>query len=354
MLKILLAPLSLLYAIISKIRNFLYNHDIINSSFFSDTTVISIGNLAVGGTGKTPHTEFLINFLKDKFNIAILSRGYKRKSKGFLYVTPNLSYEQTGDEPLQISSKFNNIPVAVCKKRKDGINKLIKDKNPEAIILDDAFQHRKIKPNLSILLTEYKNPFFKDYFLPLGRLRDNAHEYIRADIIIITNCPNDVKPIEKSIWRDNMKLMPYQKHFFSSVKYTNITNISNKNDIKTIDNLKNHDIVIVTGIANPKYFINFVEENISNKTHTLSFSDHKKFNNKDIEKISNTFNKINNKNKIILTTEKDAIRLKNIIPDNLKSNIYFQEIEIELLFDKKDEFKQLIIKNIENKTISII
>ncbi|MBN2664282.1 MAG: tetraacyldisaccharide 4'-kinase [Bacteroidales bacterium] len=352
MLKIFFAPISFLYFLISIIRNFLYNHNLLKSNYLNNITTITFGNLAVGGTGKTPHTEFLSSLLKSNYKVAVLSRGYKRKSKGFFYVNSEEKYSKFGDEPFQIKSKFKDITVAVSENRIKGIKKIVSDKKSDIVILDDAFQHRQLKPSLSILLTEYKRPFFKDYFFPLGRLRDNKTEYSRADIIIITKCPEDIKPIEKTIWRDDLKLLPYQKHFFTKIIYTEIINIFDPKNKKTQSNFKNFDILLITGIANPEYFTDHVRKNISDKIEIISFRDHKNFNEKNLQQIKEKFKKISSDNKIILTTEKDAIRLKSIITDDLKNFIFYQKIELEFLFGMQKEFEDSILEVVKNKSIS--
>ncbi len=202
------------------IRNFLYDFEIIKSNYFTDTKIITIGNLAVGGTGKTPVIELITKNLKDKYKIAILSRGYKRKTKGFLYVQAGMKASESGDEPLEIKRKFSNVVVAVCKKRVEGIKKLQKDHKPDIILLDDAFQHRKVKPTKAVLLTEYNRPFYKDNFLPVGRLRDNKREIHRADFVIVTKSPQKILPVENTAWRGNLHLLAYQKLYFSFLKYS--------------------------------------------------------------------------------------------------------------------------------------
>lgn len=354
MLKIFLFPLSLLYSFFSKIKNFLYNRDILRSSYFNNNNVIIIGNLAIGGTGKTPHTEFIVNNFKDKFKIAVLSRGYKRKSKGFRYVDLKNNVSEFGDEVFQIKSKFKDTIVAVSKNRVKGLKKIFKENKIDVAILDDAFQHRRLKPSLSILLTEFNYPFFKDHFFPVGKLRDNKSEYSRADIIIISNCPNDIKPIEKTIWRDDLKLMPYQKIFFTTVNYTTIVNLHNNSTISDYSRWNDFEIIIVTGISNPNYFIEHIENNISKKIHTIKFSDHQNYSQKEITLISKKIKNIRFDKKIILTTEKDAVKLKNIMPENLAKITYFQNIEIKLLFNMQNDFEDAIIKSIENKNFNLV
>lgn len=333
-----------MYSIPVKIRNILYDLNILKCKYFDKA--ISIGNITVGGTGKTPHTEYLASLLQSTYKTAVLSRGYKRKSKGFLYVSENHSYIDVGDEPLQIAQKFKKITVAVCANRVYAINKLQTEKKINLTILDDAFQHRKVKPKFSILLTTYSNPFFKDHLLPFGRLRDNKEEYTRAKIIIITKCPKNIKPIEKTIWKDNIKLKPFQELFFSTEKYLPLKKVftMEKSSFEPKD-LKDFSLLLITGIANSDGFLKYIKENISQKVTHLNFGDHHNFTKKDIIQITNVFNEINDLKKIIITTEKDAMRLKSYdFQEEFKEKMYFQPIEIEFLFDAKPEFDNKIIE----------
>lgn len=351
MLKISKILISLIFAIFVKLRNFLYNHSILKGKYFNDITTISVGNLNVGGTGKTPHIEYLIRLLKNKYQIATLSRGYKRKTKGYLIADATTTHKDIGDEAVQIHKKFkNDITVSVCEQRVQGIKNLRKNApNINLILLDDSFQHRKLIPQISILLTNHDNPFFLDKFFPAGNLRDNKLEYRRANIIIVTNCPPDIKPIQKSIWRDNIKLLPYQEIFFTTIKYTKIKKVT---DFKTTidkETLKNHHIIILTGIANQKYFISHVKKTITTKTTILKFKDHKKYNKKNIERIKKIFDTTKAKKKIILTTEKDAVKLAPLVPKEIKSYFYYQEIEIDFLFNLSEKFKNKIESSINSK-----
>jgi len=337
MLKFLLLPFSLLYFLISSIRNTLFDLKIIKSKYFHNISVISIGNLAVGGTGKTPMTEYILNILKDR-NIAVLSRGYKRKTKGFLYVTQEKKAIDVGDEPLQMAQKFPNNTIAVCENRETGISKLISQKKVECIILDDSFQHRKVIPKLSILLTEYNRPYYNDYFLPTGRLRDNKQEAHRANIIVITKSPKNIRPIEKSIWRQNLKIKPYQDIFFTTIKYDNIINVFESSNKNNKEYFKNFHILVFSGIANQHYFTNHVKQEINKNITILKFKDHKNYSQADIEKIIQNFNEIKNKNKIILTTEKDAVKIRNLSFDKkYEKYFYYQQIKTEFLFKKNNQ-----------------
>ena len=348
MFRWLLYPFSILYKIIIKIRNFLYDINLISSKEFNQT-IITIGNLSVGGTGKTPHTEFLINLLKDSFNIAVLSRGYKRKSKGFVLADNSSTYKDIGDEPKQIYSKFPDTKVAVCINRIEGINKLLEiDKEIDIFLLDDAFQHRKLKPSFAILLTEYNNLFCDDYMLPFGRLRDSVSEYHRANIIIITKCPKKLTPIERRIVSKKINLLPYQVIYFTYIEYDVPTPLfkNTNNNFLTSKIKSNLSILIISGIANSTPFVDYIKNNISKNITHLKFPDHFSYKKNSIKKIISTFAKIINKNKIIITTEKDAVRLQdNIHIDNeLKNKIYYIPIRIRFLFNSKNEFNHNISK----------
>lgn len=344
MMRLIFFPLSTIYAFVASFRNFLYDYNFLKSYYFHQIPVISIGNIAVGGTGKTPLTEYILKTFEQK-NLAVLSRGYKRKTKGFVVVSPDKSPFEVGDEPLQMCKKFPAKTFAVCEKRVDGINKLISNNNIDAIILDDAFQHRKVKPKLSILLTEYDRPFFKDHFLPSGRLRDNKHEVHRADIIVVTKSPNKIKPIEKTIWRDNLKLRPYQNLFFASIHYGNVINIFDTTIKQNQENFKDNHIFLFSGIANHSYFLEHVKHKISKEITESVYKDHKIYTETDILEIINKFENISNTNKIILTTEKDSVKIRTLnIDKKYHKYFFYQEIETKFLFEKEDEFNGLISK----------
>lgn len=357
-MRFLLFPFSIIYRLITSIRNFFYDSGLFKSKEF-EISVISIGNLTVGGTGKTPHTEYLVSVLKPFFNIATLSRGYKRKTKGFILANKSSSYEDIGDEPKQISEKFPDIKVAVCENRVKGVQNILKeDIKTEIVILDDAFQHRKIKPEISILLMDYNRPFYEDYMLPYGSLRESWHEYKRAEIIIVTKCPENLKPIDRRVIAKKINLLPYQTVHFTCIKYKKIVPVFK---IKTfplnldICKREKHDILLVTGIAESKILEEYLKSNLAINFQHLKFGDHFDFNKKSIDKIISEFGKFTSSKKIILTTEKDAIRFaeNKFIPDDLKEFFYSIIIEVEFLFDSKEEFDKQIISNVKkNKTNS--
>ncbi|HSH53326.1 MAG TPA: tetraacyldisaccharide 4'-kinase, partial [Bacteroidales bacterium] len=269
----ILFPLSLIYGLIIYIRNRCYDYGIFKSTSFN-IPIISIGNITVGGTGKTPHVEYLVDLLKSEFKVATLSRGYKRKTKGFILADNQSTAREIGDEPRQIKQKFSDIEVAVDSKRVRGIQKLMdKKKDLDIILLDDAFQHRQVQTNLSILLIDYNRPIDKDFMLPLGNLREQAFEKIRASLIIISKAPKDIKPIERRVLFNELHPYPFQDVYFTTFDYGDLTPVFNDSDVKTIKDEK-PTILFVTGIANPAPLEQYIKKNLSNKIDRIKFPDH--------------------------------------------------------------------------------
>ncbi|APG65007.1 tetraacyldisaccharide 4'-kinase [Tenacibaculum todarodis] len=325
LLRFLLFPIAVIYDLITSIRNFLFDKGIFKSTTFN-IPVIAVGNLSVGGTGKTPQIEYLIRLLKDKNKIAVLSRGYKRKSTGFLLLNKDHSAEDVGDEPLQYFKKFNNIRVAVDADRTNGIIQLLKGENPpEIVLLDDAYQHRKVKASLYILLTKYNDLFTDDFLLPTGNLRESRSGAKRANIIVVTKCPADLSIEEQQKIRSKINVEKHQQLFFTSISYDE--NISGSESI-SVNDLKTYEVVLVTGIANPKPLTTYLANKNVNYTH-LNFPDHHAFSTKDIVGIQNTFNAISSDKKIILTTEKDYVRLEDKLKDvsclGIKTNFLLED-----------------------------
>lgn len=307
LLRFLLFPIAVIYDLITSIRNFLYDKGFFKATSFN-VPVIAVGNLSIGGTGKTPQIEYLIRLLKDKNKIAVLSRGYKRKSKGFLKLNETHTAEDVGDEPLQYFKKFNTIRVAVDANRTNGITQLLKGENsPKIVLLDDAYQHRKVKASLYILLTKYNDLYTDDFLLPTGNLRENRRGASRASIIVVTKCPTDLSIEEQQKIRSKINLEAHQQLFFTSISYDK--NINGSENI-SVNDLKKHEVVLVTGIANPKPLTTYLNTKGINYIH-LNFPDHHAFSLKDIANIQNTFKAISSDKKIILTTEKDYVRLEN-------------------------------------------
>lgn len=354
----ILFPLSLLYGLIVFIRNRFYDYEIFKSHQFN-IPLISVGNITVGGTGKTPHIEYLVDLLKSEFKVATLSRGYKRKTKGFILSTQKSTDREIGDEPRQIKQKFPEIDVAVDANRANGINQLTKtNKDIDVILLDDAYQHRKVSANLSILLIDYSRPIDKDFILPFGDLREQAFEKKRANIIIITKSPKNLKPIDRRIIFNELKPYPFQHVFFTTFDYGILKSVFNSSDNQNTNaNFKDFDILLLTGIANPKPLKEHIAENISKNIQILEYSDHYNFKESDIKEIEQKFNSVVSDKKIIITTEKDAMRLQKFsnIANNLKSSFFYIPIRVKFLNNRTDNFNQQIIEYVrKNKKHSFL
>ena len=324
--------------------------------------VICVGNITVGGTGKTPHTEYLIGLLKKNFRVATLSRGYRRKSTGFRIASSFDDVNEIGDEPMQIYRKYPDITVAVDRNRVNGVNSILKEKpDTEVIILDDGFQHRRIEPGFTILLTDFSRLMINDHLLPYGRLRESISNMNRADIILITKSPVDIPPIQRRIIVKEINKMPYQNLYFTSLEYKDplpvFAQSSGQQLILTGRKNERGGIVLITGIANPlplkEYLTGYFKEIIH-----LCFPDHHKFTEKDLNKISRAFNDLDSMEKFIITTEKDAVRLREFanIAELLRSSFYYIPVGINFLNNDKNEFDNLILdyvrKNKRNNRIS--
>jgi len=354
----ILFPISLIYGFVVYIRNRFYDYKIFKSNHFN-VPIISVGNITVGGTGKTPHIEYLINFLKSEFKLATLSRGYKRKTKGFILSDSKSTAAEIGDEPRQIKQKFPDIAVAVDADRSNGINQLIKhNKDLDVILLDDAYQHRKVSVNLSILLIDYSRPIDKDFILPFGDLREQAFEKRRANIILITKSPKDIKPIERRVIYNKLEPYPFQHVFFTTFDYGEINSVFDSSlNSSNHEAYKNFEILLVSGIANPKPLKDYIVENISKNITELEYSDHYSFKESDLMNIKQKFNSINSDKKIIITTEKDAMRLQKFsnIADDLKDSFFYIPIKVKFLNNRTDNFNQQIIEYVrKNKKHSFL
>ncbi len=341
-----LFPITWTYGIVIKIRNLLFENHILSTQTFS-VPIITVGNIAVGGTGKTPHVEYLIRMLSSHYHIAILSRGYKRKTTGFKYVTTTSIVTDVGDEPLQFKQKFPDVTVAVDEKRAHGIQQLLKDdRNINLIILDDAFQHRYVKPDLSILLTEYSNLYADDYLMPVGQLREHRVGAKRADIIVVSKSPVNLSQEEQLDLLKKLQVKYHQYLFFSHIKYGKLQGVFH-HETKEIP--ENAFIILVTGIANPNPLKQYLTKKHNHITH-LSFPDHYAFKENDIKNIFKTYQNNINQQPIIITTEKDAMRLKDFASSNSieKLPVYYLSIEIDFTEIQKEVFDKLIFKKISH------
>ena len=347
-----LAPLSWLYGLGVGFRNMLFEMGILKSRSF-DIPVISVGNITVGGTGKTPHVEYLIRLLKDLCKVAVLSRGYKRKSHGFVLADENTTVRDIGDEPFQMKTKFPDIIVAVDGKRTRGITQLTsgdQDK-PDVILLDDAFQHRYVKPGINIMLVDYHRLIIYDKLLPSGRLREPVKSKDRADIVIITKCPTDMKPMEYRVITKAMSLYPYQQLFYSTHEYEALRPaFQNNQSHPSIQSIQSHHVLLLSGIASPEQMLIDLQTRAKQIT-PLSFSDHHDFSDKDIHHINEVFAGLPSP-KIIITTEKDETRLLNAkgLSDEVKRNLYVLPVRIKFMLDQEETFNKSIINYVRKNS----
>lgn len=323
------------------VRNKLFDMGILHQHSFS-VPVLVVGNIAMGGTGKTPHTEYIIEALRSRYNIGVLSRGYRRATKGFVLASGRSRPEDIGDEPYQIYRKYgNDVTVAVCENRVEGIKRML-ELNPEItlMVLDDAFQHRYVKPSVSVVLMEFNRPPFNDHLLPYGRLRESDAALLRTDVVVVSKCPDSMSPMDVRIYKENLNLFPYQKLYFSKYAYGHLVPVfpEASQSVPYLDAMTENDTMLVlTGVANPRPFVRYLRR-YKSKVKILRFRDHHNFTQADMVAIKRKFDGINAENKIIVTTEKDAVRLEGnpYFPHDLKSKIYYIPIRVEFVPDKRE------------------
>ncbi|WP_455100904.1 tetraacyldisaccharide 4'-kinase [Prevotella denticola] len=349
-----LLPFSWLYGLAVIIRNELFELNILKTRRF-DIPVISVGNITVGGAGKTPHVEYLIRLLKDKMKVAVLSRGYKRKSRGYVLAGNNTPMREIGDEPYQMKIKFPDIWVAVDKKRCEGIDRLTTDeetKDTDVILLDDAFQHRYVQPGINILLVDYHRLIIYDKLLPAGRLREPLSGKHRADIVIITKCPDTLNPIDYRVLSKAMELYPFQQLYFTKLEYCPLEPIFHKGLSIPLTEIRGKNVLLLTGIASPRQLETDINAYTGNNALTmLSFPDHHSFTQKDIRRINEAFAGMEAP-KMIITTEKDQARLMGIetLSDDVKDNIYALPIKVRFMLDKEETFNKKIISYVRKNS----
>lgn len=334
LLRKILFPFAILYGLITSFRNFLFDKGILKSYSF-DLPIIAVGNLSVGGTGKTPQIEYLIRLLSDKYKVATLSRGYKRKSEGFVLADESASATTLGDEPFQFYQKFPEVQVAVDADRKNGIEQLLnQDAKPEIILLDDAFQHRKVKAGFYVLLTAYNDLYADDYILPTGNLRESRSGAKRADVVIVTKCPSNLSLDEQDSIKRKLGLAQNQELYFTYIDYD--TTIFSEEKQLQVSDIKDSDKLLLAGIAKPEpFFKHLGKEN----DEVLIFPDHHHFSEKDITDIKNKA-----QNKIIITTEKDYVRLKGQLP---KEQLFYLPIKSSFVSNRKS-FDDAIFRLLNN------
>lgn len=336
-----LYPFSLLFHLITAVRNALYSWGIFSSTRFK-TPIIGVGNLSVGGSGKSPMVMYLAELLSKNFRTGVLSRGYGRKTKGYGIVNYESTYKMVGDEAMQLFERFRNkFVIGVCEDRVYGARKIIDDMDLQVLLLDDSFQHRKIKPGFNILLTDYNDPYFKDFLLPAGNLRESRSGARRADLIVVTKCPEILTEEKRQYYLSRIKPKYYQKVFFSSINYDE--NVLNKRQMIPVQNLDYYEILLVTGIANPTLIEKELQRYCPRVTH-LRYKDHHPFSIEDMQQIKEAYDKLGDY-KIILTTEKDYVRLKTF--DYLREKLFYWPINVEL--DRPEEFREIILGYVKGK-----
>lgn len=347
-LRLLFFPVSVLVWCYLYLRNKCYDWGWFKSSTFN-LPIICIGNLSVGGTGKSPMTEYLLELLLPKYPVAVLSRGYKRKSKGYLLASETSTALELGDEPIQFYKKFPQAAIAVGEERIEAIPQILQDRpHTKLIILDDAFQHRAIKPGFNIILTDFANPYWHDFYLPTGDLRDNKRSAKRADIIIVTKCPETITEEQQKEYLKHINPTHVQKVFFTKIAYGVPYHIRTK---QTFTLSKEVEVLLVCGIANPLPLKMHIEENAATYFER-KFDDHHIFSIDDWKDIEEKFAQLDAAQKIILTTEKDAVRLEKFGGILDKSPVYVLPIKHKFLFEQEKAFEAAIQYFIENFTFT--
>lgn len=334
-------PLAVVYHLITAIRNKMYDFGILKSVRFR-IPIIGVGNLSVGGSGKSPMVMYLAELLSNNFRMGVLSRGYGRKTKGYYIVNYESNYHMVGDEAMQLFQRFKNkFAIAVCEDRVKGAKKIIADMDLEFLVLDDSYQHRAIKPGFSILLTDYNEPYFNDFLLPAGDLRESRNGVKRADVIMVTKCPKDLTQEQEQNYIAKIKPRYGQKVFFSSIKYDKF--LYSKYIQISIEELKNYEVLLITGIAKPTSLVRELSK-YTEKVKHMKFSDHHSFSQDDIKKIADEYQKLG-ENKLILTTEKDYVRLMSF--EYFNGKLFYWGINTEI--KNKEEFNQIILNYVIRK-----
>ncbi|MDF2191919.1 tetraacyldisaccharide 4'-kinase [Paraflavitalea sp. CAU 1676] len=345
-IRVLLFPVSLVYGAVIWLRNRLYDKNILKSSAFN-LPVICVGNLSAGGTGKSPMVEFLLKLLHSHMEVAVLSRGYKRKTRGYALAGPGTSALEIGDEPMQFHLKFPDVSIAVGEERVVAIPQLLHDKpDTKVIVLDDAFQHRTVRAGLNIVLSDYSNLYTRDWFLPTGDLRDEKNSYKRAQVLVVTKCRPDLPEAEKAAILEEINPLPHQQVFFSTIRYGMPYHILTRQEMNINETM---EVLLVSGIANPTPLKKYLQEK-SKTYYEIPYSDHHIFSIDDLKDMVKRYDAIPTTNKIILTTEKDAVRLVKFEQQLKELPVYVIPIEVQFLFNEQQVFSDLITKFIREFT----
>ena len=350
----LLTPFSWGYGAGVWLRNAAFDVGLLPQEEF-DVPVVSVGNITVGGTGKTPHVEYIIEALYRRYHIAVLSRGYKRKTKGFILASNNMTPRDIGDEPYQIFSKFSGlITLAVCESRRKGIRELLRiDPDINLILLDDGFQHRYVKPKVNIVLVDYNHPPYEDKLMPLGTLREPARNVLRGDIVVVTKCPSDITAMDIRMVKKNLALFPYQGLFFSNIRYADPIPVFpvQSPQITSLQWLREDDAVLcLTGIATPKPLVRYLRQ-FAARVKVMHFDDHHFFTRRDFSDIFKVYNQLEGKRKFIITTEKDAVRIMNnpYFPPTRRHCIFYIPMRVGFLDMEGSNFIEGLVKKIDDQ-----
>ena len=344
MKRIVFKLLSYIYRMVIAIRHWLFDINVLKSQKFN-IPIICVGNITVGGTGKTPTAEMIIDTMKPTYKVALLSRGYGRRTEGYREVTLDSSYRDVGDEPLQIKLKFPDVLVVVCEKRVEAIRR-IEAEHPEInlIVMDDGFQHRHVDPRINVVVLDYTRPVFEDDFLPVGNLRDNLNSLYRAHYFIVTKCPEDMQPLDQRMWRKDLQLVAYQKIYFTRVVPTAAVPL-----FQTPNHLREGDeVIVMSGIGNPKPFVKGVRKHY-NVVANLVYPDHHVYTVEDIEKIVSHIKQ--HPNAMLLTTEKDAVKLRRSrrVPDLMRERLFYQPVKVEFLEGSDENFFETLKSDLLGK-----
>ena len=326
------------------LRHWMFDCKLIKSQNFK-TPIICVGNITVGGTGKTPTAEMIVGYMKQYYNVAVLSRGYGRRTKGYLEVKTTSSYRDVGDEPLQIKLKYPDALVVVCEKRTEAIHR-IEAEHPEInlIVMDDGFQHRYVEPRINVVIVDSTRPYYEDDYLPAGTLRDKPESLDRAHYFIVTKCPVDMSPLDQRVWRMNLHKIAYQRVYFTRVIPTPpVAQFPTQNVLNEGD-----EVIVMSGIGNPKAFISDVKRNY-NVVGTITFPDHHVYSVSDIERIVAKLEK--HPKAMLLTTEKDTVKLRRSrrVPDIMRERLFYQPVQVEFLEGSDVDFLGTLKSDLEGK-----
>ena len=350
----LLTPFSWGYGAGVWLRTTAFNIGLLPQEEF-DVPVVSVGNITVSGTGKTPHVEYIIESFYRRYNVAVLSRGYKRKTKGFILASDNMTPRDIGDEPYQVYRKYGNlITLAVCENRRKGIRELLRI-NPDInlILLDDGFQHRYVKPKVNIVLVDFNRPPYEDKLMPLGTLREPAERLLRCDMVVVTKCPTDLTAMDIRMMKKNLDLFPSQLIYFSNIRYADPVPVFpvQSPQLSSLQWLHEDDAILcLTGIATPKPLVRYLRQ-YSRSLKVMHFDDHHFFTRRDFSDIFKVFNSLAGKRKFIITTEKDAVRIMNnpYYPPTMRSCIYYIPMRVGFLEMEDSSFIEDLERNIQGQ-----